>query len=40
MPLVPSLRGKTVAVMGLGKSGTSAVRVLQAKRGHGVGLGR
>ncbi|HLN24028.1 MAG TPA: UDP-N-acetylmuramoyl-L-alanine--D-glutamate ligase [Patescibacteria group bacterium] len=29
MPLVPYLQGKTVAVMGLGKSGTSAATVLQ-----------
>jgi len=30
MPLVPFLDGKTVAVMGLGKSGTSAARALAA----------
>ncbi len=30
MPLVPFLQGKTVAVMGLGKSGISAVRALSA----------
>jgi UDP-N-acetylmuramoylalanine--D-glutamate ligase len=29
MPLAPFLQGKTVAVMGLGKSGTSAARVLR-----------
>jgi len=34
MPAVPQLNGKTVAVMGLGKSGTSAARALAAGGAH------